>query len=77
MNTLLITCQIVFYGIGIVSAFVNIASVVRAWRFTSMNTDAVENGAREFTRAPSDFNHGFAFHSNPKTSPRPAHFMVR
>jgi hypothetical protein len=51
MNTLLITSQIVFYGVGIVSASVNIASVVRAWRFTALNMDTIENGAREFTRA--------------------------
>jgi hypothetical protein len=32
MNTLLLTAQIVCYGVGIVSASLNIAHVVRRWR---------------------------------------------
>ena len=32
MNTLLLTTQIVCYGVGIVSASLNIAHVVRRWR---------------------------------------------
>jgi hypothetical protein len=32
MSTLLITSQIVFYGVGIVSASLNIASFARRWR---------------------------------------------
>lgn len=32
MNTLLLTTQIVCYGVGIVSASLNIASSVRRWR---------------------------------------------
>jgi hypothetical protein len=32
MNTFLLTTQIVCYGVGIVSASLNIAHVVRQWR---------------------------------------------
>jgi len=32
MSTLLLTTQIVCYGVGIVSASLNIASFVRRWR---------------------------------------------
>ena len=32
MNTLLLTAQIVCYGVGIVSASLNIAHVMRRWR---------------------------------------------
>lgn len=32
MNTFLFTAQIVCYGVGIVSASLNIAHVVRRWR---------------------------------------------
>ena len=35
MNTLLLTTQFVCYGVGIVSASLNIASSVRRWRAVS------------------------------------------
>ena len=35
MNTFLLTTQIVCYGVGIVSASLNIASVVRRWRMVT------------------------------------------
>jgi hypothetical protein len=40
MNTFLLTAQIVCYGVGIVSASLNIASVVRRWRTV---TDQIED----------------------------------
>ncbi|MFM9846308.1 MAG: hypothetical protein ACKVP3_04010 [Hyphomicrobiaceae bacterium] len=33
MNTFLLTAQIVCYSVGIVSASLNVAHVVRRWRF--------------------------------------------
>ena len=39
MNTLLLTTQIVCYGVGIVSASLNIASVVRRWRAVTDQID--------------------------------------
>lgn len=35
MNTFLLTAQLVCYGVGIVSASLNIASVVRRWRMAT------------------------------------------
>ncbi len=40
MNTVLLIAQIVCYSVGIVSATLNIASVVRQWR---MITDRIED----------------------------------
>lgn len=40
MNTFLFTAQIVCYGVGILSASLNIASVVRRWR---MDTEQAED----------------------------------
>jgi hypothetical protein len=41
MNTFLFTAQIVCYGVGILSASLNIASVVRRWRMDTEQTDDV------------------------------------
>jgi hypothetical protein len=51
MNTLLITSQIVFYGVGIVSASVNIASVMRTWRSASMGPSTAGSGTQSVTKA--------------------------